>query len=141
MYGVLTQLPTRSAKSRARKHVTMRVGWLIRAAVTLSACSTGQIEEATNGDIPFSADASSPAGSKNDSGNPPSTNPGSAGGAAPIPSGTNCSGPTAAPAPLARLTNLEYRNTLNTLFSGITMPDVDLPADNVVEGFDNNSKA
>ncbi len=44
-----------------------------------------------------------------------------------------------APAPLARLTNLEYRNTVADLFRGVAMPDIALPADNVVEGFDNNA--
>ncbi|HEX7670567.1 MAG TPA: DUF1592 domain-containing protein [Polyangiaceae bacterium] len=46
-----------------------------------------------------------------------------------------------APAPLGRLTDLEYQNTVRDLFPGITVPAVSLPADNIVEGFDNNSKA
>jgi hypothetical protein len=52
-----------------------------------------------------------------------------------------CTTPSAAPAPLARLTDLEYRNSVATLFPGMTLPPVELPDDIVVEGFDNNAKA
>ncbi|HKP62333.1 MAG TPA: DUF1592 domain-containing protein [Polyangiales bacterium] len=52
-----------------------------------------------------------------------------------------CKVQAAAPAPLARLTNQEYRNTVADLFEGLTLPELSLPPDNVVEGFDNNAKA
>jgi hypothetical protein len=131
MYGRFSQPhPTCAAQTRARKQLAgMRVGWLLRAAVTLSAC-TGQIETASQGNPTAGPSIPGEPGKPAD-GTPKPTEPG----------GLNCSGSIAAPAPLARLTNLEYRNTLNTLFTGVTMPEVDLPADNVVEGFDNNSKA
>ncbi|HKU39693.1 MAG TPA: DUF1592 domain-containing protein [Polyangiales bacterium] len=54
---------------------------------------------------------------------------------------STCQAQTAAPAPLARLTNQEYRNTVADLFEGLTLPEISLPTDNVVEGFDNNAKA
>jgi hypothetical protein len=66
---------------------------------------------------------------------------GAGGKAAPAVSTPTCTTPSAAPAPLARLTNLEYRNSVAALFPGMTVPQVDLPDDIVVEGFDNNSKA
>ena len=67
---------------------------------------------------------------------PASAAPGVAGAA------SNCpTTPTAAPAPLARLTKLEYQNTLQSLFPGVSVPVAALPDDIVVEGFDNNAKA
>ena len=44
--------------------------------------------------------------------------------------------PLIAPAPLVRLTNREYRNTLADLFPGMTMPADVLPVDNKNDGFD-----
>jgi hypothetical protein len=46
-----------------------------------------------------------------------------------------------AAAPIARLTNTEYRNTLHSLLPELGLPELTLPADVVVEGFDNNAKA
>ena len=46
-----------------------------------------------------------------------------------------------AAAPLARLTATEYRNTLRSLLPGLAIPELPLPADVVVEGFDNNARA
>lgn len=52
----------------------------------------------------------------------------------------NRSGAAAGAAPLRRLTNVQYTNTLRDAFSGIaTVPSVDLPEENVVGGYDNNS--
>jgi hypothetical protein len=49
--------------------------------------------------------------------------------------------PLGAAAPIARLTNTEYRNTLRSLLPALSLPTVPLPADLVVEGFDNNVRA
>jgi len=49
--------------------------------------------------------------------------------------------PLGAAAPIARLTNTEYRNTLRSLLPALSLPAVPLPADVVVEGFDNNVRA
>jgi hypothetical protein len=46
-----------------------------------------------------------------------------------------------AAAPIARLTNVEYRNTLRSLLPALSLPELPLPADVVVEGFDNNARA
>lgn len=46
---------------------------------------------------------------------------------------------TAAPAPLARLSSVQYGNTLRDLFAPVSVPDEALPADVIVEGFDNNT--
>lgn len=42
----------------------------------------------------------------------------------------------AAPAPLLRLTNQEYLNTLRDLFPGVALPSLNLPSDNKDDGFD-----
>ncbi|MET0390546.1 MAG: DUF1592 domain-containing protein [Polyangiales bacterium] len=68
---------------------------------------------------------------------PPRPNPD--GGPEPLPPQQLCA--EAPPAPLARLTNLEYSNSLHALFPDVTMPEAALPSDIVVEGFDNNAKA
>jgi hypothetical protein len=49
--------------------------------------------------------------------------------------------PVLAPAPLARLTNLELANTLRDLFPTIQVPAPKLPPDNVDEGFDDIASA
>ncbi|HTU59108.1 MAG TPA: DUF1587 domain-containing protein, partial [Polyangiales bacterium] len=49
--------------------------------------------------------------------------------------------PLGAAVPIARLTNTEYRNTLRSLLPALSLPEVPLPADVVVEGFDNNTRA
>lgn len=46
-----------------------------------------------------------------------------------------------AAAPIARLTNTEYRNTVRSLLPAMSVPSIPLPADVVVEGFDNNVRA
>lgn len=51
------------------------------------------------------------------------------------------SAPTYGPSPLRRLSRTELRNTLKDLFPGVTLPDVELPADSLVDGFDNNEAA
>jgi hypothetical protein len=56
--------------------------------------------------------------------------------------GNNC-GPTPAvyPAPLARLTARQYSNTLRDLLPGLTVERPQWPAENLVDGFDNNAQA
>jgi hypothetical protein len=58
-------------------------------------------------------------------------------------SGTTGSGPTsdtpAAASPLARLTSAQYTATLHDLFAPVAVPDATLPANVVVEGFENNA--
>lgn len=56
---------------------------------------------------------------------------------------SNCGEQTAlpAPAPLLRLTNREYQNTVRDLFPELTVPAAVLPADNHDEGFDTLSSA
>jgi hypothetical protein len=115
------------------------------AAWTLSACVVGQIGEPSSADLPGSTapDAAGATGATKNG--PAGTIPGSGptvGTGSKSPAALDCSGKAAAaPAPVARLTNLEYRNTVRELFPGVTIPEVDLPGDNVVEGFDNNAKA
>jgi hypothetical protein len=135
------------SRSRGRK---LPVGWLIAAvaaaAWTLSACVVGQISEPSSVNLPGgSAPGKTPGAGGAAPGGPAGTTQGGpaiTGPGSKSPATLDCSGKqAAAPAPLARLTNLEYRNTVLELFPGITIPEVDLPADNVVEGFDNNAKA
>lgn len=49
--------------------------------------------------------------------------------------------PEAVDVPLRRLTRFEYRNTVQDLFAGLAVPEVELPADDRREGFDNNAAA
>lgn len=83
----------------------------------------------------------SPNGTPNSPSSPSSTNTPSTPGSndSTTPADAACSAQAAAPAPLARLTNTEYRNTVADLFPGLTLPELALPPDNVVEGFDNNA--
>jgi hypothetical protein len=116
------------------------------AAWTLSACVVGHIGEPISVDLPGgTAAGKTPGAAGANQGGPAGTIPGSTGITGPgskSPATLDCSGKVAAaPAPLARLTNLEYRNTVRELFPGIAIPEIDLPGDNVVEGFDNNAKA
>lgn len=55
----------------------------------------------------------------------------------------NCGAQTdvPAPAPLLRLTNREYENSVRDLFPGLALPTAVLPADNFDEGFDTLSSA
>ena len=153
--------PASSDRSQTRRPAP--AGWLVAtvavAAWTLGACvgeisdpssgSTAPSVTGSKGSSPSTGPAAKPGSPNTANGGPSSAGDPSAPNSPPIagpnsqsPSALNCSGQTsAAPAPLARLTNLEYRNTLTDLFPGITVPAVDLPADNVVEGFDNNAKA
>jgi hypothetical protein len=60
--------------------------------------------------------------------------------------GTLGTGPVTAPSPLvpsvlARLTATQYQNTLRDLFAPTAIPDLGIPADISVEGFDNNASA
>jgi hypothetical protein len=140
MQGITTQPTGRTSLFAPPMQPRSRVAWflfiVVTAASSLLAC-TGSIGEPTGS---FSASPASPgmAAPRGGSG-------GSAGSSA-SPVGPNsppatCTQPTAAPAPLARLTDLEYKNTLHDLFPSVSMPDATLPADIVVEGFDNNTKA
>ncbi len=64
---------------------------------------------------------------------------GGTGGIAPPAPSTCPKGPQPGTPVLLRLTNQQYRNTLNDLFSGITMvPDAALPGENYIEGFNTN---
>ncbi|HMJ14808.1 MAG TPA: DUF1592 domain-containing protein, partial [Polyangiaceae bacterium] len=47
----------------------------------------------------------------------------------------------AAPAPLLRLTNREYQNSVRDLFPELSLPAAELPADNLDEGFDTLASA
>lgn len=117
-----------------------RVAWfllvVVAAASSLIAC-TGSIGEPSGS---FSGSPTSPslAAPRNPGGGSAGSNAGPLGPSAPP---ASCTTPTAAPAPTARLTDLEYKNTLHDLFPSLSMPDAALPADIVVEGFDNNTKA
>lgn len=44
------------------------------------------------------------------------------------------------PAPMRRLSRVEYRNTVRDLFAGATLPDVTLPPDKAVGSFENNAE-
>ncbi|MEY4575407.1 MAG: hypothetical protein RL701_110, partial [Pseudomonadota bacterium] len=149
------QVPT--GKSRpARRHqrrspslgVTRRLTLSLWPLAALAAAScTGEIRseydvQYTN--LPSSPDAGAPATPANGAGaGARSTAGAGTAGVGPNASpNTNCTGtPQAVPAPLARLTNLEHRNTLQALFPALDLPEIALPADIVVEGFDNNAKA
>jgi hypothetical protein len=127
------------------------LGWIVVVALALAAmaCSgsigepQAEVSPSVDSDIPGST-SRSPNGAPVNSANPkspngsPNTDPSSP--TSPnTPADAACSAQTAAPAPLARLTSLEYRNTVADLFPGLTLPELALPADNVVEGFDNNA--
>lgn len=127
----------RTGSYRSPKQQGFRVGWflvvVVAAASSLIAC-TGSIADPGSMDgypNPYANQPSAPGKKTSMPADP--VNP-----AAPLPT---CTTPTAAPAPLARLTNREYQNSLRDLFPGVTMPEAELPADIVVEGFDNNTKA
>lgn len=49
--------------------------------------------------------------------------------------------PAVVDVPLRRLTRFEYRNTVQDLFAGMSVPEVELPLDDKREGFDNNAAA
>ena len=115
----------------------------------LSACTTGSISEPSSLDpaVFKGRGGTSPTSSSTPS-NPasPATKnqtPGAAGsGGAQAPTAAACqNAQLGAAAPIARLTNTEYRNTLRSLLPDLSLPQVSLPADVVVEGFDNNAKA
>ena len=129
----------------------LRIGWGVAAAALWSSVAcTGAIGEPSelqvNGPLgPTSASGIASKGGANP-GTSGSGDKGGAAGSGAAPGGStpvnNCgSGPLAAAAPLSRLTNLEYQNTLKALFPKLTLPEADLPKDVVVEGFDNNAKA
>jgi hypothetical protein len=143
MHGIVSPTLSRSARFASADRTGCRPpgGWLVAAVAiavwTVSAC-TGQIGAPSNTEFDVNGN---PAGASK---NKPGSNGTPGGSSVPGINGpaVDCSGKTAAaPAPLARLTDLEYRNSVRELFPGITVPEVDLPADNVVEGFDNNAKA
>jgi hypothetical protein len=144
------QSATRSARKRSLK---LRAGWLLAvvaaAAWTLTAC-VGEISDPDSTPGALSSDPGSnrpgaapgsPKGTSSSSPAGASTGSAASGTNTPGAAAPSCTGPAAAPAPLSRLTNLEYRNTLTALFPGVALTSVELPADNIVEGFDNNAKA
>lgn len=59
----------------------------------------------------------------------------------PAPASCNDATKLAAPSPLLRLTNREYRNTLADLFPGLTFDAASLATDNKVNGFDTVASA
>jgi hypothetical protein len=138
-----SQVAAQGAPQGHRSRAAWMWGVAAAALWSCAACtgSIGEPSELQTGSGPFAApgtgkDVSSPAGG---------TSKGAAGGGSVIPvapPAANCgTAPLAAAAPLSRLTNLEYQNTLKALFPNLTLPDADLPSDVVVEGFDNNAKA
>jgi hypothetical protein len=116
----------------------------------VSACS-GQISNASSAaakararaQASGQATAGNAASSGGRSGGGPSSGADAGAGATdPSAPGSQCGSALAPlPAPIARLTDLEYRNTISDLFPAVTAPALQLPPDNVVEGFDNNAKA
>lgn len=115
------------------------------ALLWLSACTTGTIGEPSTLDPDVFGrkvdQAPTSSSTPSDPTAPKSpTSASTAGGQAPAPQA--CDGAQlGAAAPIARLTNREYRNTLRSLLPRLSLPAVNLPADVVVEGFDNNAKA
>jgi hypothetical protein len=135
-HGSTRRKPSRRAqKSRQRSQAAQsqpRPSWTrwAPAVLWLSACNTGSIGEPSELDPGlFSGKVSH---------NP--TSPPTGGAAAPSDDSCTEAQPSAAP-PIARLTNTEYRNTLRTLLPELSLPALTLPADVVVQGFDNNAQA
>lgn len=64
-------------------------------------------------------------------------------GATPGDDGAGAAAPASDPVPveLARLTRLQFSNTVRDLFAPIVVPDVDAPQDPTVDAFDNNTAA
>jgi len=64
-------------------------------------------------------------------------------GRAPPPAACSAKGPVAGPAPLLRLTDVEYRNTLHDLLPAVgeMPPDLSLPVEARTQGFLNNAEA
>jgi len=142
---------TRSPVSVVRKHPGSKLDPKyrpLRSAVVLALAATAWgCEGAISDPEPFAAPGGEGLGSPTTDGPIPSQKgapsggpmqPGRTPGKDPAPA---CTPQSAAPAPIARLTNLEYRNTIADLFDGVDVPDLALPADNIVEGFDNNAKS
>jgi hypothetical protein len=127
-----------------------RVGWILVVALALAAMacsgSIGDPQDAVSpsvdNEVP-NTDLVSPNGVPVSSVKPgtPNPTPVTSPNSPNTPADAACAAQSAAPAPLARLTNLEYRNTVADLFTGLSLPELALPADNVVEGFDNNANA
>jgi hypothetical protein len=138
---------------KRRRTRNPNVGWIVVVALALAAMAcSGSIGDPKSDSSP-SVDSDAPESTSNTPNGTPETpvsseSPRSPNGtpsdpASPsspaTPADTACSAQAAAPAPLARLTSLEYHNTVADLFPGLTLPELVLPADNVVEGFDNNA--
>jgi Protein of unknown function (DUF1592)/Protein of unknown function (DUF1588)/Protein of unknown function (DUF1595)/Protein of unknown function (DUF1587)/Protein of unknown function (DUF1585) len=147
MHGVVVSQPAQrhSSSTPSTRSPRAHAAWLL-LALSLSACSgsikdPGQLGQPTAASDPNRPALAANGGSRATPGASSAGKGSAAAAGSGSTSGTSCTTVGAAPAPLARLTNLEYRNTLSALLPGITMPAVDLPADNVVEGFDNNAKA
>jgi hypothetical protein len=128
----------------SREEQRLRLRWMLvmaaMIALSFMAC-TGEIKDPTQ----LKLDGAPLGGGQPSSmygGNSPGGGSNPSGGSQPT-AAANCIGaqPKAAPAPIARLTNLEYTNTLHSLLPGVTLPEISLPDDIVVEGFDNNAKA
>jgi hypothetical protein len=128
----------------SREEQRLRVSWVLvmaaMIALSFMAC-TGEIKDPSVLKLdgaPLGNIASSGMYGNNPSGGGSNISGGSQPTAA-----ANCTAaqPKAAPAPIARLTNLEYTNTLHSLLPGVALPEITLPDDIVVEGFDNNAKA
>jgi hypothetical protein len=66
---------------------------------------------------------------------------GGAPGSAAADAGPKVSPTAVPPVPLARLTSLQYANTIRDLFAPIAVPGQSPPGDAIVDGFDNNTAA
>lgn len=113
------------------------------AALLLCGCQTGSIGEPGSldrglFDPPPAMPYSNP-GARADSGAAAAADAGT--GAPKVYAGSCPDAPLSAANPLSRLTNTEYRNTLRTLLPQLSLPELALPTDLTVEGFDNNAKA
>jgi len=143
--------PSQVVNDGTRRGDRLRIGWMwgvAAAALWSCAACTGSIGEpseletfAPGGPVAATRAPGVP-GVPGVSGGSGTTGAAGSGGLTNPPTTANCAAaPLAAAAPLSRLTNLEYQNTLKALFPKLTLSPADLPKDVVVEGFDNNAKA
>lgn len=103
-----------------------RVLWVALLSLATSGCYTG---------LDLAGGAQETDGSADSEGS------GDAGGSGGEGAASCLEGPQVQPTPIRRLSHAEYRRTLRALLPGVEVPDVDLPEDLSVHGFENNAEA
>jgi hypothetical protein len=106
-------------------------------AGSTATAGTGSVKPAAGGSGGSGASAGSSSSTAGAGGTSGSVGEGGTG--AIVPSVDACPSQEIAPTPLRRLTRFEYANTVRHLLEVDAAPALDLPADEVTNGFDNNS--